>query len=110
MSGYGDEQLAKQDKRRTKAAKKEEGRLAAFVGSSETTGADWSSCDGELLKDVVVLITDLGGAVIIGMSRDKGAHSMTLMLGTVRKSLWFDGDADLDEKLGEVIGKLKLES
>ncbi len=110
MSLYNDAKLEKQDSRKAKARKNKGTRLDAFAGATHTSGADWSTCDAALLKDVVVLITNLGGAVIIGMSRDQGAHSMTLMLDEVRKSLWFDGDADLDEKLQEVIGKLQAES
>lgn len=106
---HNDAKLEKRDAKRIKAVKKRETRLAAFAGATHTSGADWSTCDGELLKAVAVLITDLGGAVIIGMSRDQGAHSLTLMLDDERKSLWFDGDADLDEKLREVIGKLEAE-
>jgi hypothetical protein len=99
--------LEKQDAGRAKVARKRGTRLEAFKANTHTGGADWSSCDAELLKEVVVLITDLGGAVIVGMSRDKGAHSMMLMLDKERQTLWFDGDADLDEKLQEVVGKLE---
>lgn len=110
MGTESDRKLAAQDARRVKAEKKRMGRLAAFTAATHSTGADWSSCDAELLKDVVVLITNMGGAVILGMSRDQGAHSLTLMLDGNRKSLWFDGDAELDDKLQEVIGKLQAQS
>jgi len=110
MSVERNAKLEKRDARKEKASKNSRARLDVFGADKKTGGADWSSCDAELLKEVVVLITDLGGAVIIGMSRDQGAHSMTLMLDDTRKSLWFDGDADLDEKLQEVVGKLDFES
>ncbi len=98
------------DNRRAKASKKRGSRLDDFNPPSHTGGADWSSCDPALLRDMVVLITDLGGAVTIGMSRDQGAHSITLMLDDVRKSIWIAGDADLDETLRDIIGKLQAQT
>lgn len=96
--------------RRKGNAKKPRTVLEAFGEESQTSGADWSACDAELLKEVVVLITDLGGAVIVGMSKDMSSHSLTLMLDKVRKSVWLAGDADLNEGLQDVIGKLSSET
>lgn len=83
-------------------------RLDAFGSSRGGGAADWGGCDCGLLQAAIVGITALGGAVTIGMSRDGGAHSMTLMLDGERKSLWFNGDADLDEELRGVIAKLEV--
>lgn len=81
-------------------------RLADFGGERKEGAADWGNCNAELLLEVVVLITEMGGALIVGMSRDKGAHSLTLMLEKERVPLYFNADADLDEELRAVIAKL----
>lgn len=82
-------------------------RLDAFrkaVGSSEAT---WDSCDPKWLQAVVVSITTLGGAVTFGLSRDGGAHSVTLMLDGERETMWYNGDADLDDALKTILGSLE---
>ena len=61
--------------------------------------ADWGGCDPARLQAVVVAITALGGAVTLGLSRDLGAHSLTLLLDGNRTTLWFNGNADLDMEL-----------
>lgn len=82
-------------------------RLEAFAGRSGKGEADWGNCDAKRLQAVVVAITRLGGAVTIGLSRDQGAHSMTLLLDGGRETLWFNGNADLDEELLGVEGVLE---
>ena len=77
-------------------------RLAAFAERGPSDGGDWSACGAEEIKSVVTAITALGGAVTFGMSRDMGAHSVTLMLDGKRQPLWFNGDADLTEELHKV--------
>lgn len=74
-------------------------RLAAFASGSAAGGADWGSASPERIQGVVVEITALGGAVTFGLSRDKGAHSMTLMLDGHRETMWYNGDAVLDDEL-----------
>ncbi len=82
-------------------------RLAAFGSGREEGSADWGSCNPKKLQAVIVLITSLGGATTIGLSRDGGAHSITLLLDGERETLWFNGNADLDEELDNVLGKLE---
>ena len=83
------------------------GRLEAFGKGREGSDADWGGCAPEKLQGVVTGITELGGAVTIGLSRDKGAYSLTLLLDGDRETLWFYRDADLDDELDDVIGKLE---
>lgn len=104
---------AKQSGSRQVGAKKEArgstrnlDRLAAFSGGGGAGKADWGACDPARLQTVVVKITQLGGAVTIGLSRDLGAHSLTLLLDGQRTTLWFNGNADLDEELDAVNAKL----
>lgn len=81
-------------------------RLEAFKGRTGNGNADWGGCSCGKIQDVVTRITELGGAVTFGLSRDQGAHSLTLMLDSERQSLWFNGDADLDEELDGVLAIL----
>lgn len=81
-------------------------RLAAFASGQGTGAADWGTCDPARLQAVLVGITTLGGAVTFGLSRNLGAHSLTLLLDGNHSTLWFNGDADLDEKLDEVVATL----
>lgn len=85
-------------------------RLDAFNRASSATGADWGSCDPRKLQTVVVQITALGGAITFGLSRDKGAHMLTLLLDGAKQTLWFNGDAELDAELDEVAATLEAMS
>lgn len=77
-------------------------RLQAFAARSGAGNGDWGACDPKRLQAAVVGITRLGGAITFGLSRDMGAHSLTLMLDGTRKTLWFNGDAELDDELEAV--------
>lgn len=83
------------------------GRLEALQGRGGKGSADWATCDSGLLLAVVVAITALGGALTLGLSRDQGAHSLTLLLDDTRATLWFNGDADLDEELRDVLAYIE---
>lgn len=81
-------------------------RLDAFGAGKAGAAGDWGGCDPRKLQGVIEGITSLGGAVTFGLSRDGGAHSLTLMLDGERETLWFNGKADLDTELDSVLGKL----
>lgn len=93
-------------KRKSRGTVRNADRLAAFAKGGPADGADWGGCDANQVQAVVESITRLGGAVTFGMSRDKGAHSVTLLLDDNRKTLWFNGDADLSTELRDVAATL----
>lgn len=93
-------------KKRTRGTVNNASRLDAFSRGSGGGSADWGGCDPKWIQAVVVGVTSLGGAVTFGLSRDMGAHSVTLLLDDTRKTLWFNGDADLDEELEAVAATL----
>ena len=95
------------DKKRSRGSVNNKRRLDAFRKGRSETSADWGGCSPEKLQSVVVAVTSLGGAVTIGLARDKGAHSMTLLLEDERETLWFNGNADLDAELDDVLGALE---
>jgi len=110
MSVSNDGQKPTRKKREKRGSVDNQKRLAAFAVSSKTKGADWGACSPGTMQEVVVLITELGGAVTFGMSRDRGAHSITLMLDGDRQTLWYNGAADLDVELESVVGILEASS
>lgn len=89
-------------RKKNRGSTKNKDRLAAFTERAGTGTADWGGCDERKLSLVVTTITAMGGAVTFGLSRDLGAHSLTLMLDGTRSTLWFNGDADLSEELEAV--------
>lgn len=97
------EKAAKRSKR---GSTNNKSRLDAFNQVNSARGADWGGCSPEKLQGIIMAITELGGAITIGLSRDKGAYSMTLLLDGGRTTLWFNGNADLDAELDDVAGTL----
>jgi len=99
--------------KRTRTSKKKRGstknksRLAGFGKVDAANGADWGSCYPEKMMAVVTAITAMGGALTIGTSRDGGAHMLTLLLDDDRRTLWFNGDADLNEEMDMVMAELE---
>lgn len=81
-------------------------RLDAFASGTRNGSAEWSGCDSERLQGVVQQITEMGGAITFGLSRDGGAHMLTLLLDDNKKTLWFNGDSDLDSELDAVAATL----
>ena len=102
MSGIMEQLAEGRSKNSRRGSTNNTRRLEAFGSGRKQGTADWSSCDAQLMLDVIMGITALGGAVTIGLSRDGGAHSLTLLLDGERQTLWFNGDANLDEELIEV--------
>lgn len=83
------------------------GRLAAFAKKDGSGTADWGAMDCALMQAVIVGITQLGGAIIFSLSRDGGAHSITLLLDKSKEVLWFNGDADLNVEMQRVLVTLE---
>lgn len=81
-------------------------RLAAIAQRRTGAAADWLGCDPERVQAIVHKITAIGGAVTFGTSRDGGAYSVTLLLDGDRETLWFNGDAVLDDELQAVVETL----
>jgi len=94
--------------KKTRGSTRNVDRLSAFAGRGGKGMADWGACNPARLQAVVVGITAMGGAVTFGLSRDLGAHSLTLLLDGNRETLWFNGDADLDGELDGVVEILNV--
>jgi len=82
-------------------------RLAGFAARTGAGKADWGGCDPRWLQAIIVSMTEMGGAVTFGTSRDGGAYSLTLLLEGEREALWFNGGADLEGELEKVLATLE---
>ena len=102
MGASSDKNRSTGTKKKTRGSVRNLDRLEAFASGGGKGEADWGACDPTRIQAVVVGITELGGAVTFGTSRDMGSHSLTLMLDGKRSTLWFNGNADLDVALFEV--------
>lgn len=83
-------------------------RLGAFAKSRRTGGgADWGTADPRWVAGCVVAATLKGVAITFMLSRDGGAHGLTLYSNGERETLWFNGDASLDDELEKVFAVLE---
>lgn len=104
MSGLSKNPGAKSGKR---GGVDNEKRLAGLGAALAGRGAvGWGSASPEKIAAVVVAATKLGAAVSFSLSRDGGAHGLTIFANGEKTSLWFNGDADLDECLEGVLAVL----
>lgn len=79
------------------------GRLAGLQPSEKQQGsADWGTADPRWLAAVVAAATLRGMIISFKLSRDGGAHGLSLYDNGERADLWFNGDADLDLELEKV--------
>ncbi len=107
MGAYQNNGKLDNKKRGKRGSTNNASRLEAFARPKSEGTADWGDCDPSLIQAAIVGVTALGGAMTFGLSRDKGAHTLTLLLDDSRETLWFNGDADLDESVRAVVETLK---
>lgn len=78
-------------------------RLEGLQSKGATRGsADWSGADPRWVAAVVALATRLGMICSFKLSRDGGAHGISLYDDGENVALWFNQDADLDLELEKV--------
>lgn len=110
MGAYQNNVQSDGKKAGSRGSVKNSSRLDGFASGRKKGSADWGTADPELVLATVLKITGMGGAITFGLSRDEGAHSLTLMLDDSRATLWFNGDADLNTELQEVCARLEAEA
>lgn len=106
MAHHNDERSPSAKKSNKRGSVRNDRRLETLSQRRTGDAADWLGSSPERLQAVVHQITQLGGAVTFGTSRDGGAYSLTLLLDGDRETLWFNGGADLDVELSAVIETL----
>jgi hypothetical protein len=84
------------------------GRLAGLRPEATPQGnADWGAADPRWVAAVVAAATLRGCILSFSLSRDGGAHGLSLYTDGERVQLWFNGDADLDVELEKVFEYLE---
>ena len=87
------------DKRRAAQAKK-----ALPQNQRVSNGvADWHNADAALVLQLVCVVAVEGGAVRFGYTRDGGAYSIGLYLGTDSKTYYCNDAEGINEQLKELI-------
>lgn len=92
-------------KKKTKRGATNVTRSLEGLGSSRGVagGADYAEADFALIAGIIIETSRRGGAVSFGLSRDKGAYNVTIMLDGDRKTIWINGDAELNVELEKIL-------
>lgn len=77
-------------------------RLLSGNTDSGSTVADWSSVADKSIIRIISALTNAGGAVRFGYSRDGGAYSLGIYLGDDSETLYFKPYEDVGAKLEEL--------
>lgn len=72
-------------------------------GAGSAGGADYAEADFAHVAGIIIEITRRGGAVSFGLSRDKGAYNVTVMLDGDRRTVWINGSDDLNRELEKIL-------
>lgn len=91
----------------TKREKKSSGALAGkwtqAAPEAQGMAADWDSCDATALHALVVSLTRLGCAVILGYTSDGGACIVTVLDGPDRYKEYIPATADLSDAVWKLV-------
>jgi len=94
-----DEQIERESNKRIAAAAKKALPAATRKGDGV---ADWQNASPERLHRLVCLVGTEGGAVRFGYTRDGGAYSIGIYLGSDSKTYYCNDKEGIDEKLREL--------
>ncbi len=64
--------------------------------------ADWSAADASIIRDLIVSVTEAGGALRFGYTRDRGAYSLGVHLGGEHDTQYVAVNEDINAKLLEL--------
>lgn len=95
-----DEQIEKESTRKQTAASKKALPTGKRNGRAV---ADWAVANPALLLSLVCAVGMEGGAVRFGYTRDGGAYSIGLYLGSDSKTYYCNESEGIDEQLTELI-------
>jgi len=96
-----DEQIEKQDRSKQKAATTKGLPPDKRAGSGV---ADWANADPAIVLRLVCAVAVEGGAVRLGYTRDGGAYSIGIYLGSDSKTYYCNEAEGINEKLNELTG------
>jgi uncharacterized membrane protein len=99
-----DEQIQRESTKKIESAARK--ALPAFTGRSGGV-ADWSNAEPNLIHELVCTVGVENGAVRFGYTRDGGAYSIGLYLGTNSKTYYCNEAEGINEQLKELIQYFK---
>lgn len=75
------------------------------LGASDTSheAAHWDEVHPDHIAAVVVAVTKSGGAIMFGRSRKGDVLSITLFIGTDRRTLWFGPETEPEDELEKIV-------
>lgn len=92
---------------RSNGGKKKHGRLgigAAYPAMGNAMArADWKQCDSAAIGDLVAYVADLGGAVLLGYSRDGGAYRVVIFDEDDQLKKWVPCTTDITEAMWNLL-------
>lgn len=69
--------------------------------------AHWESADFSWVAGIIVETTKRGGAASFGLSRDKGAYNVTILMDGERKTVWISSSDDMNGELEKIYHFMK---
>lgn len=69
---------------KAKGATNGSGKWSKYNGSAATEAVSWAKVDTSAVLDALVAITDAGGALLLGKTRDGGSFAITVCQGDER--------------------------
>lgn len=93
------------EKKKSKRGPTNVARSLDGLGQAKGTsgGADYAEADFSFVAGIIIETTRRGGAVSLGLSRDKGAYNVTIFMDGDRRTVWINGDADLNAELEKIL-------
>jgi len=93
-----------------RSEKKSKGGLAQKWAQVRTddnvTNLGWDACDSAALLSLVTTITDQGGAVILGITRDGGALMVTVLDGDSKLKEYVPNNSDVTAVIWSLVERL----
>lgn len=102
MGNFGDGDNAKKGKKR--GAPNVTNRLEGLGNNARQEGsADYRTVSLSLLCGIVLETTARGGLCSFGLSRDRGAYQITILLDGDKRVIWISGSEDVDAELEKIV-------
>jgi len=99
-----DEQIERESSAKQRAAAKKALPPTTARGGG---AADWTNASGDLVLQLVCAVGVLGGAVRYGYTRDGGAYSIGIYLGTESQTYYCNEKEGINEKISDLVDYFK---
>lgn len=76
--------------------------LTAFEQADVTNTVSWADIEATGVMEIAAQITDMGGAIILGRTRDGGAYSITLILNDDKRRFYASSPLEMAATLQRI--------